>query len=179
MNTATNSATDRAAVLALTWLAGYAGHETGDYLIQLDADVQRKQGHTRPAEPAWPGDDRTPCQRVRDGHRSLTRHVLTYGLAQAATKAAAYRAAGVRVPLAAQAAGTAVEIALHTLIDDGRLLRAFCRATGKKRFHDLAAGGVNGRMLLDQAAHQGLQVPIGAIVTTAVTTVLAARRGRH
>lgn len=172
MNTATLY---RVAVLGLTWLAGYAGHETGDYLVQLDADAQRKQGHTRPDEPGWLGDDRTPGQRVRDGHVSLTRHAITYGLTQAATKTAAYRATGVPVPLAAQLAGTATEVALHAVIDDGRLLRRYAQLVGKLPFHDLNAGGVNGRMLLDQAAHKGLQVPLGAIVTT----VLAARMIRR
>jgi hypothetical protein len=168
----------RATVLGLTWLAGSAGHETGDYLVQLDSDAQRKQGHTRPEQPGWPGDDRTPCQRVHDGHVSLLRHAFTYGLTQAATKAAAYRLAGVRVPLAAQAAGTVTEIALHALIDDGRLLRRFAQAVGKLGFHDLNAGGVNGRMLLDQATHKGLQVPLGAMVTTAAAAALTSRRGR-
>jgi|GEM_PF-4986368 len=153
MNTAT---VYRAAVLGLTWLAGAAGHETGDYLVQLDCDAQRKQ------------------QRTPAGRRALARHAITYGLTQAATKAAAYRAAGLRVPVAVQAAGTAAEIVLHAVIDDGRLLRTFAEITGKPTFHDLAAAGVNGRALMDQAAHKGLQIPLGALITAA----LAARRGR-
>lgn len=175
MNTATLY---RATVLGLTWLAGSAGHETGDYLVQLNSDAQRKQGHTRPDQPCWPDDDRTPCQRVRQAHVSLARHALSYGLTQAATKAAAYRLTGVRVPLAAQLAGAATEIALHALIDDSRLLRRFAQAVGKLGFHDLAAGGVNGRMLLDQATHKGVQVPLGAMVTTVVAAAVTGRRGR-
>lgn len=46
-----------------------------------------------------------------------------------------------------------------------RLLRHFAAAVGKLPFHDLNADGVNGRMLLDQATHKGLQVPAGAMIT--------------
>lgn len=141
----------RTAVLALTLLGGYAGHETGDYLVQLDCDAQAKQQHT----PA--------------GRRALARHAITYGLSQAATKAFLYRAAGVRVPAGAQAAGTALEILLHALIDDGRLLRRFATVTGKLGFHDVNAGGVNGRMLMDQATHKGIQIPLGAVLTAVLT----------
>lgn len=144
------------AVLALTWLGGLAGHHTGDYLVQSDHDAQHKQNHTP------------------QGRRALARHATTYGMAQAATKALAYRAAGVRVPVAAQAAGFAVETLLHAVIDDGRLLRRFAEVTGKIKFHDLAAAGINGRMLMDQAGHQGGQISVGAIVTA----VLARRMRR-
>jgi hypothetical protein len=64
---------------------------------------------------------------------------------------------------------------LHALIDDGRLLRAFAHHTGKGGFHDLATGGVNGRMLLDQAAHKGLQIPADAMVTALLTRAGGAR----
>lgn len=164
-----------AVVFGLTWLAGNAGHETGDFLVQGDRDARRKQGHTRPDEPGWLGDDRKPCQRVRDGHVSLARHAVTYGLTQAVTKAGAYTVAGVRVPWRAQFAGQLAEIVLHAVIDDGRLLRRFAEVSGKLGFHNLNAGGVSGRMLMDQAVHKGLQAPIGA----AITTLLAARRGRR
>ncbi|WP_020421141.1 hypothetical protein [Amycolatopsis sp. ATCC 39116] len=139
---------NRAVVLAVTWLAGHAGHETGDYLVQSDHDAQHKQ------------------QRTPEGRRALARHAFTYGLTQAATKAAAYRAAGLRVPVRAQLAGFAVETAVHAIIDDGRLLRRFADKTGKLGFHDLNTGGINGRALMDQAGHKGLQVPLGAIITT-------------
>jgi hypothetical protein len=154
-HTLSHRAAYRTAVLALTWLGGTAGHDTGDYLVQRDSDATTKQQHTAV------------------GRRALATHVLTYGATQALTKSVAYRVAGVRVPLAAQLAGGVVEMVLHGVIDDGRLLRAFSEAVGKLAFHDLAAGGVNGRMLLDQAAHRGLQLPLGAIVTALV----AGRRG--
>lgn len=153
---------DNAAVLAVSWLGSSAGHETGDYLVQLDCDAQRKQ------------------QRTAEGRRALARHVLTYGLTQAVTRAFGYRLAGLRVPLAAQAAGTLAEVALHAAIDDGRALRAFAKTTGKLAFHDLAAGGINGRALMDQAAHKGLQLPLCAAVTTAVAAwQRRARRNRR
>jgi len=153
----TADTTYRAAVLGVTWLAGAAGHETGDYLVQLDCDAQRKQ------------------QRTPAGRRALARHAITYGLTQAVTKAAAYRASGLRVPVAAQVAGTVAEIAAHAAIDDGRLLRRFAQVSGKLGFHDLAARGVNGRALMDQATHKGVQIPLGAVLTALVA---ARRRGR-
>lgn len=146
----------RTAVLALAALGSAAGHETGDYLVQSDCDAQRKQ-------------QRTPAGRL-----SLARHAATYALTQATTRAALFRTAGLRVSLAAQVAGAVTEGAVHAAIDDGRLLRAYAEAIGKGPFHDLNTGGINGRALMDQASHKGLQVPLGAIVTTLV----AARRGR-
>lgn len=146
----------RTAVLALSALGSTFGHEAGDYLVQRDCDAQDKQR-------------RTPA-----GRRSLARHAATYAATQAATRAAFYRATGIRVPAVAQLAGAVVEGAVHAAIDDGRLLRKFAEATGKDGFHDLAGHGINGRALMDQASHKGLQVPLGAIVTTLV----AARRGR-
>lgn len=143
----TDTMTRRATVLAVSWLAGLAGHEIGDYLIQLDRDALTKQDHTR------------------EGRRALTRHVVTYSLAQAAAKWVCLRVAGARTPARAVIAGQLVEALLHAIIDDGRLLRCYADLAGKRRFHDLAAGGVNGRMLLDQACHRGLQLPAGAIVT--------------
>jgi hypothetical protein len=50
---------------------------------------------------------------------------------------------------------------LHAVIDDGRPLARFADVSGKRGFHDLIAGGVNGWMLLDQAAHHQLQIPAG------------------
>lgn len=165
----------RAVVLGLTWIAGIAGHAGGDFLLQPDPDALHKQDHTRPTVPHSPEDTRTPCQRVRDGHKALTRHCVSYGLTQAAVKAAAYKVAGVRVPWYAQAAGALTEMVLHGVIDDGRLLRAFAYRIGKGKFHDLADAGVNGRMLLDQAAHAFVQQQLGAFVTT----LLAGRGDRR
>ena len=142
----------RTAALALSTLGSAAGHESGDYLVQSDCDAQRKQ------------------QRNPAGRLSLARHAATYALTQAATRAALYRTAGVRVPVLAQLAGAVVEGAVHAAIDDGRLLHRYAHAAGKGGFHDLNAGGINGRALMDQASHKGLQVPLGAIVTTLVAT---------
>ncbi|MFI5614694.1 hypothetical protein [Amycolatopsis sp. NPDC051903] len=158
-----NTTTYRAAVLSLTWLAGTAGHETGDYLVQSNCDAQRKQ------------------QRTRRGRLSLARHAITYGLTQAATKEAAYRVSGLRVPLTAKLAGTLAEIAIHTLVDDGRLLAWFAAAAGKADheqktgFFYLGDAAASGRSLIDQAMHKGLQIPLGALITTA----LAVRSGRR
>lgn len=148
--------TYRAIVAGLTGLAGMAGHETGDYSVQIDCDAQRKQ------------------KRTPEGRLSLARHGVTYGLAQLATKLATYRATGIRVPMTAVLAGQAVEVVLHIVIDDGRLLSWFADRTGKKAFHELNAGGINGRALMDQAWHKGLQIPAGALITAAV----AARKAR-
>jgi hypothetical protein len=134
----------------VTWLAGIAGHEVGDYLIQLDCDAQAKQHQTRA------------------GRFALARHAITYAATQAAMKWIAYRATGVRVSGRALLAGTVVEGLLHAVIDDGRLLRRLADVTGKRAFHDLADHGVNGRMLMDQAVHKGVQIPVGAVVTVMV-----------
>lgn len=173
--------TDRAALTALTVLGSLLGHQGGDYLLQPDWCAVRKQ------------------ERTTTGRLALAGHVAIYSVAQAATKAALYRVAGVRVPVLAQLAGAAAEAAAHAVIDDGRLLarlaaglpepeagsraarlRALAhQVTDKSAFHDLAEGGVNGRMLMDQAAHVQAQVPIGAAVTVAATALLARWRSRR
>lgn len=140
----------RAVTLGITWLAGIAGHEVGDYLVQLDCDAVTKQ-------------DRSPA-----GRRALARHVVTYSLTQTAVKWLCLRATGSKVPVRAVLAGQLVEMLAHAAIDDGRLLRRYADLVGKRRFHDCDSGGVNGRMLLDQAAHRGLQIPAGALVTMLV-----------
>jgi len=140
----------RAAVLAVAWIAGQAGHHIGDYLVQRDCDAQKKQQHTG------------------EGRRALANHAVSYGITEAVVRALAYRVAGLRVPARAQLAAAVVETVTHAVIDDGRLLRKFADTTGKGGFHDLNQSGVNGRMLLDQAAHVGLQVPAGAAITAAL-----------
>ncbi|WP_034240203.1 hypothetical protein [Saccharomonospora iraqiensis] len=141
---------NRALTLTVSWLAGLAGHETGDYLVQRDCDAQRKQQHTR------------------EGRRALASHAVSYGATQAAVRALAYRAAGLRVPLRAQLGAAVVETAVHALVDDGRLLHTFATGTGKGGFHSVAGNGINGRALMDQATHKGLQVPAGALTTAAL-----------
>lgn len=140
----------RAAVLAVAWLAGQAGHHVGDYLVQRDCDAQKKQ------------------QRTGEGRRALANHAISYGITEAVVRALAYRVAGLRVPARAQLAAAVVETIAHAAIDDGRLLKKFAHATGKGGFHDLAGHGINGRALMDQAAHTGLQVPAGAAITAAL-----------
>jgi hypothetical protein len=159
---------DRTAVTTLTALGSLLGHAGGDYLVQDDCMAAGKQ------------------QRTAQGRRELALHAATYAATQAATKAVVYRTAGVRVPLLAQLAGAVVEGVLHAVIDDGRLLKRFSRIPGRQRddegnrigrqqrFHDDVPGG---RALMDQAAHQQLQIPVGTLVTVAVA-VLLDRRGR-
>ncbi|HLS01579.1 MAG TPA: hypothetical protein VK054_06295, partial [Beutenbergiaceae bacterium] len=173
----------RATTLAVSWLAGQAGHHVGDYLVQRDCDAQAK-------------NDRTP-----EGRRALARHAVTYGLTQAVTRIVAYRAAGLRVSARAQLAGFLAETVAHGVIDDGRLLALFAQETGKHDFYrvgaprsvsaETASGQPvylideegererwdnptpsSGRALMDQAAHVGVQVPLGALITT----ILASRR---
>lgn len=163
---------DRAATTVLTALGSLLGHHGGDYLAQDDCMAKHKQQHTP------------------KGRRELALHAATYAATQAATKAVFYRTAGVRVPALAQLAGAVTEAVLHAVIDDGRLLRRFAQlgrghdrfrdADGRllgrqERFHDLADHGVNGRMLLDQAVHQQLQIPAGTVVTVAVAALLTRR----
>lgn len=165
-------APDRTAAATLTALGSLLGHHGGDYLAQNDCMAAHKQEHTA------------------TGRRALATHAATYALTQAITKAVLYRTAGVRVPLLAQLAGALSEGVLHAVIDDGRLLARFAhlgkgepdpetgvRPKGRQaKFHALAAHGVNGRMLMDQAVHHQLQIPAGAVVTVAAA-LLIARRG--
>ncbi len=97
----------------------------------------------------------------------MASHAISYGITQAATRAVAYRVAGLRVSAKAQLTAAVVETITHALVDDGRLLRRFADHTGKGGFHDLAAHGMNGRALMDQATHKGLQIPAGAMITAA------------
>ncbi len=140
----------RAAVFATTFAGSLGGHETGDYLVQRDCDAQRKQ------------------QGTAVGRRALAVHAASYAATQHLTKRLAYRAAGLRVPAVANLAGSLAEGLVHAAIDDGRVLRWFADVTGKRGFHDVAGNGINGRALMDQAAHKGLQIPVGAAVTAAV-----------
>ena len=153
--------TYRTAVAALSTLGGVLGHHGGDYLIQPDWCARHKQ------------------KRTGQGRAALAVHAATYATGQALTKASFYRIAGVRVPALPQLAGAVTEGLAHAVIDDGRLLRKFADATGKGGFHDLADHGVNGRMLLDQAAHHQLQIPAGTAVTVAVAALITARRARQ
>lgn len=137
----------RAAVLAVAWIAGQAGHATADYLVQRDCDAQAKQ------------------RRTPEGRRALASHAISYGITQAVTRAVAYRVAGLRVPARAQITAAVVETIAHAAIDDGRGLQRFAETTGKGQFHALAGHGINGRALMDQAAHTGLQIPAGAMIT--------------
>lgn len=152
--------THRSTTVALAGLGGILGHHGGDYLVQDDWCARHKQ------------------QRSWRGRLALALHAITYAATQAATRAALYRIAGHRVHPLAQLAGAVTEAALHAGIDDGWLVRWFAHATGKGGFHDLAAGGVNGRALLDQAAHHQVQLPAGIAVTTIVDALLRRRAGR-
>lgn len=151
--------TDRAAVFALASLGGQFGHQLGDYLIQPDwcaapcaNGAPRKQQHTR------------------TGRLALAVHAASYAATQHAARWATYRAAGVRVPAAAQLAATVAEGVLHAVVDDGRLLRRFAHGTGKGAFHDNG-----GRALMDQAVHLGAQIPVGAAITALLASTHTTR----
>ncbi|OZM69915.1 hypothetical protein CFN78_28135 [Amycolatopsis antarctica] len=133
-----------------------AGHEVGDFLEQPDAAARGKQ---------LPG---------RVGRRALHRHVAGLTVCQLVMTAGAVRATGLRVPVHAVLAGQAVNSVTHWIIDRGPLLRWYADFSGKRGFHDAAAGGVNGRMLMDQACHKGV-LPVAA----AVTALLARRAVRR
>ncbi|OZM79925.1 hypothetical protein CFP66_23260 [Pseudonocardia sp. MH-G8] len=165
----------RSSIVTLSALGSLFGHHGGDYLVQDDCMAAHKQQHTP------------------RGRRELALHAGTYAATQAATKALFYRAAGVRVPLLAQVAGAVVEGVLHAVIDDGRLLERFSRlgrgrgrfidqwgeVLGRQeRFHGLASSGVNGRMLMDQAAHHQVQIPAGVLATVAVAAWVGRKRCR-
>ncbi|OLM27642.1 hypothetical protein Ae717Ps2_6890c [Pseudonocardia sp. Ae717_Ps2] len=158
---------ERIAITVLTALGALLGHHGGDYLAQDDCMSAHKQ------------------HRTGQGRRELALHASTYAAAQAVTKWAFYRTAGVRVPWLAQLTGVVAEGVVHAVIDDGRLLARFAAIPGRqrdehgarigrqKRFHGLADHGVNGRALMDQAVHHQVQIPVGVAVTTAVAALIA------
>ena len=150
----------RTATATLTGIGSQLGHQGGDYLVQPDYCARNKQ------------------ERSRRGRWALALHAASYAATQAVTKSALYAAAGHRVHPAAQLAGAVTEGVLHAAIDDGRALETFARRTGKHGFFQVNAGGINGRALMDQAAHQQVQIPAGIIVTTLVDAVLTGRRSR-
>jgi hypothetical protein len=156
---------DRVDVATMTALGSLCGHHGGDYLVQTD----------RWAAPPAPDQPPLKQQHNPKGRRALAAHVATYTATQAVTKAAFYRSVGIRVPVLAQLAGAVTEAVLHAVIDDGRLLAKFARATGKPGFHDKAPGG---RAHMDQAAHHQLQIPAGVFATVAVARLVAHRRTR-
>jgi hypothetical protein len=169
----------RAIVLVATAIGGLVGHETGDFLVQGDRDARWKQQHNASCLPHVridPRDARSPEQRTRDAHVALARHASTYALAQALTKAGLYRSAGVRVPLVAQVLGAILAAVLHAVVDDGRILYWFACWSKKLGFYELAAGGINGRALLDQATHKGLGIPLAAVFTTALASAIMKSR---
>lgn len=152
---------ERAVTVAITALGSLLGHHGGDYLVQTDTCAAAKQ-------------DRTPA-----GRRALAVHAGTYALTQAVTKNVLYRLAGLRVPATAQLAGALTEAVVHAVIDDGRLLEVYARHTRRDRFYGLAQAGINGKSLLDQAAHIQVQIPAGIAATTTVATAVAALAARR
>ena len=147
--------THRATTATLAAVGGLLGHHGGDYLVQRD----------RWCAPTDPDGRPLKQQPTRAGRRALAAHATSYAATQATTRAALYRAAGVRVPIRAQLAATLVECILHAVIDDGRLLRWCSTRTGTLRFHDHVPGG---RAHLDQAAHLQVQILAGTLTTAAV-----------
>lgn len=77
--------TSPAARAAATWLALTAGHDAGDYLIQLDRWAVRK-GATdqQPVEITDPATGHTTKCGTREGRAACAAHCLTYVAAQAA-----------------------------------------------------------------------------------------------
>ncbi|GAA4890693.1 hypothetical protein [Saccharopolyspora cebuensis] len=113
------SETYRPLVFSLSAIGSLTSHGGGDYVVQSDWCARYKQ------------------TRSPEGRRALAAHGATYGLAQLATRIGVCATAGLRVPLLAQLAGTSVEVVLHVLVDDGRLLRWLAESTGKGGFHAL------------------------------------------
>lgn len=174
--------TDRALVLALTMAGGWAGHHGGDYLWQTDRDACDKQLHNRDwLDHVHVGEDdkRTPAELDHDGKRALASHCIEYAVTQGLTKAVLYRAAGLRVPLSAQVAGAIVAAVLHGGVDDGRPLQSYAGRFNKVVFYKKADHGINGRALLDQAAHKSLGIPATAMFTTMLAAAIVKRRARR
>lgn len=119
-----------------------------------------------------------------EGARHCARHVAGYSAGQLAAAVAVTRALGVRVPLAALLAGTAVNAVTHYAIDRREPLKKAARVLGKGGYLKHAtvqrrpgqvdeSGPGTALMELDQAAHRAI-----GVLASLVTTWLALRAAR-
>ena len=108
-----------AAVLGASFAALYAGHQVGDHIVQTD-----RQAAGKAAGKGWLGP--------------MAGHLVGYGLAQALALLAA-GLAGVPLSVRYVAAGLAVSVLSHGLIDRRRPVRWLLRHTGSSGFAEMTA----------------------------------------
>ncbi len=125
-----------AVTFAVLGVTVYAAHQLADHVLgQTDGQAVAKAG---------PG---------RAGWTALGRHIGQYHAVMVVM--VTLTVAVLRVPLspAGAAAGLAISVATHLLWDRRRPVRWLLIHTGGARFADLAAGGMSGMYLADQALH--------------------------
>ncbi len=130
---------------AVTSAALYAGHQLGDHLLgQTDTQAAGK------AQPGWAG------------RRALIRHVIQYHLVLAGTLAIAVLALHMPVTPVGLAAGGALSVVTHAVLDRRWPLIWLMEHTGSRSFAALRlpitgasveAGWHPGRYAADQACH--------------------------
>ena len=162
--------TSRAAQFAATYALLRAAADVGDHWVQSDVCAQAK-GATddRPVITVDEETDTKTTHGTVAGRRACLSHCLTYTATQGLALAAGSRVLGLRLKPAAVVAALAVSGATHYAADrriPGGLLERLAARSGKGRFYRLAAGGLCGSYLLDQAWHHGWETVAALIAAS-------------
>ena len=167
--------TSPAARAAATWLALSAGHDTGDYLIQIDRWARRKGARNdRPVTLTDPDTGHTTTCRTREGRAACAAHVLSYVATQSVALWGVNRALRLGLTPRRAAAALALSGVTHYWIDRhaGQWQDPPERARGIVRV--LHATGKGGWLQRDPSAgptvDQALHRIILAIAATAAAT---------
>ncbi len=114
----------------------YAAHQLADHVAgQTDTQAAAK------------------ATRGRRGWTALARHVAAYHLILTVMVTIVWGVLDLSLSAGGVAAGLAVSVVTHAVWDRRTPVRWLLRHTGSPRFADLAAGGLNGMYLADQALH--------------------------
>lgn len=127
-----------AATFAAVAVTLAAGHQVADHVLgQTDRQAVGK------AAPGW------------QGWRANLAHVAQYHAVLAAMLGAAWSLLDLSLSVGGVAAGLAVSVATHAILDRRWPVRWLLEHTGSAPFARLAGGGINGLYLADQALHYG------------------------
>jgi hypothetical protein len=141
--------------LGSTFAALYAAHQVADHHVQRDRDAQAK---------GLPG---------ADGHLACTRHVASYTATAVVALAAAHLPTGARPRYGRIAAGLALSLVSHYVIDRREPLKRFAAATGHAGFYALGTPRLGrddnpclgtGAYALDQSLHVGFLFAAALII---------------
>ncbi|MGV9267406.1 hypothetical protein ACWDRR_22395 [Kitasatospora sp. NPDC003701] len=169
-------------------------HDIADQWAQASRDAVNKGRYgdemvLRDGSPASPEDIADPLvwtmSETTLGRISAARHVLCYGAVQTVAALAVTRALGLRIKPMALAAGTAINLGTHLVIDRRLPLMRLAAMLGKGDYVKTCtvvrvegkgadqAGPGTALFSLDQALHRGI-----GVAAAAVSAVLAARASR-